>query len=67
MTTSTRRPSNPVAEVLSWFDHDAPFALRTDGTPLVRIEDYVEDGTYVLRCGGPGARPGEGSRGHRHR
>ena len=57
MTTSTRRHSNPVAEVLSWFDLDAPFALRTDGTPLVRIEDYVEDGTYVLRAEVPGLDP----------
>ena len=52
MTTLTRRHDNPVAEVLSWLDNDAPFALRTDGTPLVRIEDYVEDGTYVLRAEG---------------
>jgi HSP20 family molecular chaperone IbpA len=57
MTTLTRRRSNPVAEVLSWLDNDAPFALRADGTPLVRIEDYVEDGTYVLRAEVPGLDP----------
>jgi len=57
MTTVARRRSNPVAEVLSWFDNDAPFAFRTDGTPLVRIEDYVEDGTYVLRAEVPGIDP----------
>jgi HSP20 family molecular chaperone IbpA len=57
MTQVARRRSNPVAEVLSWFDNDVPFAFRTDGTPLVRIEDYVEDGTYVLRAELPGIDP----------
>jgi HSP20 family molecular chaperone IbpA len=57
MTQVARRRSNPVAEVLSWFDNDTPFAFRTDGTPLVRIEDYVEDGTYVVRAEVPGVDP----------
>jgi len=57
MTTVARRRSNPVAEVLSWFDNDTPFTFRTDGTPFVRIEDYVEDGTYVLRAEVPGLDP----------
>jgi HSP20 family molecular chaperone IbpA len=57
MTTVARRRSNPVAEVLSWLDNDAPFAFRTDGTPFVRIEDYVEDHTFVLRAEVPGLDP----------
>ena len=57
MTTLVRRRSNPVAEVLSWLDNDTPFVFRTDGTPLVRIEDFVEDGTYVLRAEVPGIDP----------
>ena len=57
MTTAARRRSNPVAEVLSWFDNDTPFAFRTDGTPFVRIEDYFEDGIYVLRAEVPGLDP----------
>ncbi|MBO0845819.1 MAG: Hsp20/alpha crystallin family protein [Nocardioides sp.] len=57
MTTVAHRHSNPVAEVLSWFDNDAPFAFRSDATPFVRIEDYVEDGTYVLRAEVPGLDP----------
>ncbi|MGC4112068.1 MAG: Hsp20/alpha crystallin family protein [Nocardioides sp.] len=57
MTTVARRHSNPITEVLSWFDTDVPFAFRTDGTPLVRIEDYVEDGTYVVRAEVPGLDP----------
>jgi len=57
MTTVARRRSNPMTEVLSWLENDAPFAFRTDSTPLVRIEDYVEDGTYVLRAEIPGIDP----------
>lgn len=57
MTTVARRRVNPVTEVLSWFDNDAPFAFRADGGPLVRIEDYVEDDTYVLRAEVPGLDP----------
>jgi HSP20 family protein len=57
MTTVARRRSNPVAEVLSWLDNDAPFTFRTDGSPLVRIEDYVDDDTYVLRAEAPGLDP----------
>ena len=57
MTTEARRRSNPVTEILSWFDNDAPVALRTGGTPFVRIDDYVEDGTYVLRAEVPGLDP----------
>jgi HSP20 family molecular chaperone IbpA len=57
MTTLARRRTNPVTEVLSWLDNDAPFAFRTDNTPLVRIEDYVDDGTYVLRAELPGIDP----------
>lgn len=57
MTTVARRRSNPVAEVLSWFDNDTPFAFRADATPLVRIEDFVDDGTYVLRAEVPGLDP----------
>ena len=57
MTTVTRRRSNPVAEVLSWFDNDALFAFRSEGSPFGRIEDYVEDDTYVLRAEVPGLDP----------
>lgn len=57
MTTAVRRRNNPLAEVLSWFENDAPFAFRPDGVPLARIEDYVEDGTYVLRAEVPGLDP----------
>jgi HSP20 family molecular chaperone IbpA len=57
MTTTVTRRSNPLAEVLSWFDGDMPFVLHADSTPFVRIEDYVEDGTYVLRAEAPGLDP----------
>ena len=57
MTTVVRRRSNPLAEVLSWLDNEAPFTLRTETMPVVRIEDYVEDGSYVLRAEAPGLDP----------
>lgn len=57
MTTVVRRRGNPLADVLSWFDNEAPFTVRTDGRPLVRIEDYLEDGSYVLRAEAPGLDP----------
>ena len=54
MTTLARRRTHPVAEILSWLDNDTPLGLRVDATPMVRIEDFVEDGTYVLRAEVPG-------------
>lgn len=57
MTTLTHRRSNPVADVLSWLDRE-PFGLRTDATtPFVRVEDFVEEGHYVLRAEVPGLDP----------
>lgn len=58
MTTMTRRHSNPIAEVLTWLDSDAPVTLPGLGlTPFVRIEDFVEDDSYVLRAEMPGIDP----------
>jgi HSP20 family molecular chaperone IbpA len=55
--TSLARRSNPVADLISWFDNEAPFGFRTEGAPLVRIEDYLENDTYVLRAEVPGLDP----------
>jgi len=57
MSTLVRHRNNPVAELLSWFDNDTPFAFRADGMSMVRIEDYLEDGSYVLRAEVPGVDP----------
>jgi HSP20 family molecular chaperone IbpA len=55
MTTIARRTPTSLGEILDWFD--TPFALRTDLTPAVRVEDYTEDGGYVLRAEIPGVDP----------
>jgi HSP20 family molecular chaperone IbpA len=53
----TTRPG-PLAEMLDWFDTASPFSLRGFGlAPYVRVEDFVEDGTYVLRAEMPGIDP----------
>jgi HSP20 family protein len=58
MTTIARRSSSPIAEILDWFDQGAPFGFRGLGlTPYVRIEDFMEGSTYVLRAEMPGVDP----------
>ena len=58
MTTISRRRVNPVADVLNWLEAESAFTLRGMGlTPYIRIEDFVEDGTYVLRAEMPGIDP----------
>jgi HSP20 family protein len=57
MTTVTRR-SGRVADVLNWLDESGfprrgGFGLLRD----LRVEDYVEDGTYVIRAEVPGIDP----------
>ncbi len=58
MTTSARRGPTPVAEMLEWLDAGGPWGSRGFGlTSYVRVEDYLEDGTYVLRAELPGIDP----------
>ncbi|HMM94062.1 Hsp20/alpha crystallin family protein [Phycicoccus sp.] len=58
MSTLTRRPSSPVSELLDWLDSGTTLGLRGLGlTPYVRVEDFTEDGTYVLRAEMPGIDP----------
>jgi HSP20 family protein len=53
MTTPMRHRANPIAELLSRFDLEAGMGL----SPSVRVEDYVEGDTYVLRAELPGIDP----------
>ncbi|MGA8245339.1 MAG: Hsp20/alpha crystallin family protein [Nocardioides sp.] len=55
MTTIERRRTSPFAEMLSWLD-DTDFKGLTLNQQI-RVEDYVEDGTYVLRADLPGIDP----------
>jgi len=58
MSTIVRRRHNPVADVLDWIGGDAASELRAFGfAPYVRVEDYIDDGTYVLRAEMPGIDP----------
>lgn len=58
MTAVTRRTSNPIAEFLGWLEGDASPSLMSFGLmPHVRIEDFVENGEYVLRAEMPGIDP----------
>lgn len=58
MTTLTRRRTNPIAEVLGWLDNESGTGFMSLGlTPYIRVEDFVEDGTYVLRAEMPGIDP----------
>lgn len=58
MTTLVRRRANPVTEMLRWLESEEPFGFRGLGlAPFVRVEDYVEEGKYVLRAEMPGIDP----------
>lgn len=58
MTTLARLRANPMAEMLKWLESDEMFGLRSPGLiPYVRVEDYVEDGKYVVRAEMPGIDP----------
>ena len=57
MATVARR-GGPVAEMLDWLESSAGIGMRGFGlAPYVRVEDFTEDGTYVLRAELPGIDP----------
>ncbi|HEX5769329.1 MAG TPA: Hsp20/alpha crystallin family protein [Nocardioidaceae bacterium] len=58
MTTVARRPASPMAEMLDWLESYTPFTFSGTGlAPYVRIEDFLEQGSYVLRAELPGIDP----------
>lgn len=58
MNKVVQRPPTPMVDVFEWLESNNPFSLRALGlAPYVRIEDYEEDGTYVLRAELPGIDP----------
>lgn len=58
MTTVARRTSSPMAEMLDWLESNAPLNLHGVGlSPHVRVEDYIDDDSYVLRAELPGIDP----------
>ncbi len=58
MSTLTRLTMNPVAEMLNWLESDPGLSGRSLGlAPYIRVEDFMEDDTYVLRAELPGIDP----------
>jgi len=60
MTTIARRRTNPVTDVLNWLEAEPPVLMGMRGlglAPYIRIEDFIEEGTYVLRAEMPGIDP----------
>lgn len=57
-TVAKLRGGNPISELRSWLESDLGLGLSAlPGLPLVRIEDFVEESTYVLRAELPGIDP----------
>ena len=58
MNKELTRTTNPLAEMLEWLDLAGPRGRKGVGlAPFVRVEDFVEDGSYVLRAEVPGLDP----------
>lgn len=56
MTTLIRRTNHPILDTLDWLDAVSPFRTGWDET-RVAVEEYVEDGKYVVRADIPGIDP----------
>ncbi|HSE08100.1 MAG TPA: Hsp20/alpha crystallin family protein [Nocardioidaceae bacterium] len=58
MAAIAKRSTSPMAEMLDWLESNAPLNLRGLGlAPYVRVEDFTEEGAYVLRAELPGIDP----------
>lgn len=57
MTTLERRHSNPIADMLGWLDRETGEFMGLGLTPNIRVEDFVDEGSYVLRAEMPGIDP----------
>ncbi|WP_110241574.1 Hsp20/alpha crystallin family protein [Nocardioides gilvus] len=58
MSAVAKFGANPMADLRSWLGADLGLALPSlGGAPFVRIEDYMDEGTYVLRADLPGIDP----------
>jgi HSP20 family protein len=58
MTSLARRERPMVAELFDWLEGEFPPAFRPfTGGHMMRVEDYVEEGHYVVRAEVPGIDP----------
>lgn len=56
MTLMTRRTTSPIAEMVDWFEAMTPFRHAwSEG--FIPVEEYREDGHYVVRADLPGIDP----------
>lgn len=54
----TRRAPAPLTELIDWLESEVPLGMKRIGLmPSVPIEDFVDDGTYVVRAELPGIDP----------
>ena len=56
-STVARRTASPIADMLDWLESATPSWRGLGLAPYVRVEDFVENGTYVLRAEMPGIDP----------
>jgi HSP20 family protein len=57
MSTLVRRDyRGPLADMFDWLESPWTFLRPTSGTPM-RVEDFVRDGSYVIRAEIPGIDP----------
>lgn len=57
MSTVARR-SRPVSDMIEWLEANSPLNVRGLGlAPYVRVEDFLDEDTYVLRAELPGIDP----------
>jgi HSP20 family molecular chaperone IbpA len=58
MTTLMRHRPTPISDLFGWLDAEKMFGTSGIGlTPYIRLEDFVDEGTYVLRAEMPGIDP----------
>ncbi len=58
MATLAKKTSSPMAEMLDWLESNSPLNLHGVGlAPYVRVEDFIDDDSYVVRAEIPGIDP----------
>jgi HSP20 family molecular chaperone IbpA len=58
MASLVRRERPMVAELVDWLEGEFPPMFRSLGSgQMVRVEDYIDDGHYVVRAELPGIDP----------
>lgn len=55
MTLLTHRPSASLSDLIDWIDTRVPIAARPDS--FIPVEEFVDEGTYVVRADLPGIDP----------